>query len=335
MEEIKEETYLGSSNINKSIMKVNPYKIKKFKTQKITEDEKRDKSIITKTKAVRKSLSLNLIVTKEDVYRFLMKNPNSRTNQEISIYAKYLSQHFQYFTKLKNEDSQLKVEKLAKVCKLEKAMKGESIINFGEIGDKFYIVLEGVVEIYKPIYVEISATPNDFINALNKMKMLDGNELRYNRLKEKNKTFFDSLVEKDKRSEILEINYMKYKQVFIMEEYEKLAEFGDGFSFGDIALIKKSPRNATIKAKENCILLTIEKGDYNKALLEFQKKKLSKEIDIFLKTYSFFKYFNHDKVINIFNCFNRKELFKGEYLYKQNIQDDNIYFLNYGIFSID
>ena len=86
MEEIKEETYLGSSNINKSIMKVNPYKIKKFKTQKITEDEKRDKSIITKTKAVRKSLSLNLIVTKEDVYRFLMKNPNSRTNQEISIY---------------------------------------------------------------------------------------------------------------------------------------------------------------------------------------------------------------------------------------------------------
>ena len=335
MEEIKEETYLGSSNINKSIMKVNPYKIKKFKTQKITEDEKRDKSIITKTKAVRKSLSLNLIVTKEDVYRFLMKNPNSRTNQEINIYARYLSQHFQYFTKLKNEDSQLKVEKLAKVCKLEKAMKGESIINFGEIGDKFYIVLEGVVEIYKPIYVEISATPNDFINALNKMKMLDGNELRYNRLKEKNKTFFDSLVEKDKRSEILEINYMKYKQVFIMEEYEKLAEFGDGFSFGDIALIKKSPRNATIKAKENCILLTIEKGDYNKALLEFQKKKLSKEIDIFLKTYSFFKYFNHDKVINIFNCFNRKELFKGEYLYKQNIQDDNIYFLNYGIFSID
>ena len=165
---------------------------------------------------------------------------------------------------------------------------------------------------------------------------MDGTDLRYNRIKNKNKTFFESLNDKnDKNIDSSLVNYMKYKQVFIMEEEEKLGEFKEGFSFGDIALIKKSARNATIKAKENCVLLTIEKDDYNKALLEFQKKKLSKDIDSFLKTYTFFKFFSHDKIINLFNCLNTKEIYKGEYLYKQNIQDDSIYFINYGTFSID
>ena len=282
----------------------------------------------------RKSVNSLAVLTKEDVFRFLNKNPNIRTPQEIFLYAKYLSKNFQYFTKLKNEDSQLKVEKLTKVCKLQKTMKGDSIINYGEIGDKFYIVLEGMVEIYKPKYVEVAMTPNDFINTLDKMAKLDGNDLRYNRIKSRNLTFFESLAEKEKVGVVVDYNYMKYKQFFIMEEDEKMGEFGEGFSFGDIALIKKTVRNATIKAKENCVLLTIDKDDYNKALLEFQKKKLSKDIDIFIKTYSFFKNFSHDKIINLFNCFTKKELFKGDYLYKQNNDDDYIYFINNGTFTL-
>ena len=281
----------------------------------------------------KKSILVNVILQKEDVYPFFSKNPNLRTPQEISVYAKYLSKNYQYFTKLKNEDSQLKVEKLTKVCKLQKTLKGDSIINFGEIGDKFYIVLEGKVEIYKPVYVEITATPSEFIGTLYKIRKMDGNDLRFNRIKEKNKIFFESLEEKEKID--FSFNFMKYKQLFIMEKEEKLAEFGEGFSFGDIALLKKTVRNATIKAKEDCILLTIEKNDYNKALLEFQKKKLSKEIEAFLKTYSFFKYFSHDKIINLFNLFSTKEIYKGEYLYKQNEEDESIYFVDYGTFSIE
>ena len=281
----------------------------------------------------KKSLLVNVILQKEDVYPFFSKNPSLRTPQEISVYAKYLSKNYQYFTKLKNEDSQLKVEKLTKVCKLQKTLKGDSIINYGEIGDKFYIVLEGKVEIYKPIYVEITVTPSEFIGSLYKIKKMDGNDLRFNRIKEKNKIFFESLEEKEKID--FSFNFMKYKQLFIMEKEEKLAEFGEGFSFGDIALLKKTVRNATIKAKEDCILLTIEKNDYNKALLEFQKKKLSKDIEAFLKTYSFFKYFSHDKIINLFNLFSTKEIYKGDYLYKQNDEDESIYFVDYGIFSIE
>ena len=119
--------------------------------------------------------------------------------------------------------------------------------------------------------------------------------------------------------------------VFFMEEDEKMDEYGKGFSFSDIALINKAPRNATIKEKENCVLLTIGKDDYTKAILEFQKRKLSKEIEIF---YSFFKYFNNDKIIKLFNCLTKVEIYKGEYLYKHNMNADSIYIINNGCFSI-
>ena len=59
-------------------------------------------------------------------------------------------------------------------------MKGDPIINYGEVGDKFYIVLEGIVEIFKPIYVEIALSPADFINKLDNIKKMDGTDLRYN-----------------------------------------------------------------------------------------------------------------------------------------------------------
>jgi CRP-like cAMP-binding protein len=164
---------------------------------------------------------------------------------------------------------------------LEKVSTGEAIIKLGEIGDKFYIVLEGIVEIFKPKYIEISKTPYDYMILLNDIKEADGNELRYKRILEKNIDFFHNLKDLDIHSLLKEVEHMNYKQTFLMEEYEKMGEYGEGFYFGDIALIKKSVRNATIKAKENCVLLTIGKDDYGKAIMEFQRRKLSKDIDIF------------------------------------------------------
>ena len=289
---------------------------------------------LRKSRIKKRNELMNKILTKEDVYEFLSKSSNLRSLQEIHFYGEYLSNNFNYFAKLRAEDSQLKVEKITKICRLEKAFKGESIMNFGEIGDKFYIVLEGVVEIFKPKYVEIFETPAKFMGTLYKMREMDGNDLRFSRIKEKNINFFESLNGKKNIEQTNDFRLMKYKQLFIMEEDEKMGEYGEGFSFGDIALIKKTVRNATIKAKENCIMLTIEKEDYNKAIMEFQKKKLSKEIEAFVKSYSFFKNFSNDKIISLFNCFTKKELYKGEYLYKQNMEDDSIYILNSGVLSI-
>ncbi len=303
------------------------------KNSKDISSEKKVQSV-KKRQAVAIFESKKKNLSKETVFNFLMKNPTSRALSEIRNVAEYLSNNFQYFAKLRNEDSQLKVEKLTKICRLEKAFKDENIITFGEIGDKFYIVLEGVVEIFKPKFVEINESPGDFLDMLIQIKETDSNDLRYKRIKNKNHDFFKNLPQIELSELAKEFAHIKYKQLFFMEEDEKMGEYGEGFSFGDIALINKAPRNATIKAKENCVLLTIGKDDYTKAILEFQKRKLSKEIDIFVKTYSFFQYFNNDKIIQLFNCLTKVEIYKGEYLYKQNMNADSIYIINNGCFSV-
>ena len=68
--------------------------------------------------------------------------------------------------------------------------------------------------------------------------------------------------------------------------------------------------------------------------MEFQKKKLSKQIENFLQSFPFFRDFDNDKIIRLFNCFVKKELYKGDFLYKQNMDANSIYVLNSGSFSV-
>ena len=319
-----------------------------------------DLRITTKTKTKThikkfKNSLPSINITKQDLFDFFIKASSLRTKQELEIFSNYLCEKYQYFNKIKREDSQLKVENIIKICRLEKKNKGESIINFGEEGDKFYIVLEGTVVVFKPKYEEINILPNDFINLMNRIKEKDGDLLRYNRIKEQNIIFFNTYSEQQqeqneninnegkfnslnfmnrKPNRRSEIDNLKHKQIFIIESEEKLGEYGEGFSFGEIALIKKTTRNATIKAKSNCFLLTIEKKDYNRAILEFEKKKLNKNIEDFIRIYSFFKDFTHDRVIRLFNCFSKKTIYRGEYLYQQNKRDEFIYIINNGTFQI-
>ena len=337
---MKNKKNIRNNFINKSSSKYSKF-VKDFKN--------RLENLIPISKSqthFKKEQSLDQIITIQDLFDFFQKGTSMRSKREVINYAKYLSENYQYFKKIKAEDSQLKVEQITKICRIETKSKNEAIINFGEIGDKFYIVLEGVVEIYRPKYIDIEVYPSEFLKMLNKVKTNEKNLLKYERIKEKNKIFFDTYSQEDAINNISEImnapignssmnvNLLKNKQVFLMEDEEKLGEYGEGFSFGDIALIQKTRRNATIKAKKDCILLTIENNDYNKAILEYQRKKLNKEIDDFIKTYSFFKDFSQEKIIRLFNCFSKKTIYKNEYLFEQNKHDEYVYIINEGIFSI-
>ena len=42
------------------------------------------------------------------------------------------------------------MEKIVKICKLQKFKPNETIIIYGDVGNKFYIVLEGQVGVFLP-----------------------------------------------------------------------------------------------------------------------------------------------------------------------------------------
>eukprot|EP00854_Cymbomonas_tetramitiformis_P016608 gene16608-19728_t len=56
-----------------------------------------------------------------------------------------------------------------------------------------------------------------------------------------------------------------------------------GTSFGELALIKRSPRAATILAIDECILIKIEKGAYDRTLRVVQQREMEEKI-AFLRT---------------------------------------------------
>ena len=193
MKNEKEIFHLRNSIINKT----NTRYSKSVKDIKDNLDNLRQK---TKAKThFNKDQKSDKNITKQDVFDFFRKGLTMRSNKEVIIFAKYLSENYQYFKKIKAEDSQLKVEQITRICRLEKIYKNESIINYGEIGDKFYIVLEGIVEVYRPKYIDIELYPNEFMTMLNKIKNNENTLLKYERIKEKNKIFFDVISNENEK----------------------------------------------------------------------------------------------------------------------------------------
>ena len=331
-----------SGNKNKNLFDM------KIKEEKETEEEnekKNEKNKIkpkknnkNRTTALKMKNSLNNIKTinKEYIISILEKNPKNRKDNEIKNVANFLSDNYQYFQTIK-EDSQLKVERLAKVAKIKEYIPGEDIIRFGEIGDKFYIVIEGFVQVFKPIFEGVYKTPNDFIIYMKKIKFKEKDENKYLRIKEYNKERnfdIDEYLKKDP-----EMKFMKSERSFYIESLQNMGIYGEGFSFGEMSLKTNARRNATIKCSDEhnnkrTILLYVGKEAYDKALKEYEEKKLTKDINNFIKDYPFCKDFSRDNMLSLFNSVRKINLEKGDYLFRQNDEDTNLYFVTKGKFEV-
>jgi len=302
---------------------------KKIKIRKVNK-------IRTSFHLAKKSLSNSKSINNEYIISILQKHPKNRKEKEIKKVAKFLSDNYKYFQTLK-KDSQLKVEKLAQVAKIREYIPGQDIIRFGEIGDKFYVVIEGFVQVFKPIFEGVTQTPNDFISYMKSIKLKEKDENKYLRIKEYNKARNFDLDEYNKIDP--ETKFMKVERSFYKESLQNMGIYGEGFSFGEISLMTNAPRNATIKCSgennnKRTILLYIGKESYDKAVKEYQEKKITKDISNFIKDYPFCKDFTRDKMIQLFNCVTKINLEKGDYLFKQNDEDTSLYFVTSGKLEI-
>ena len=101
--------------------------------------------------------------TLEQAIQLLSKHKSLRTKTENKIINNYLSENFSYFKKIRDNGDTSKLEKLIAVLNLETFKANQNIIRFGEEGDKFYILLDGTVGIYKPIYVQKDMKLKEYI----------------------------------------------------------------------------------------------------------------------------------------------------------------------------
>ena len=266
------------------------------------------------------------------IIKLIKLGKDKQTKDDIKILKNYLCSHYDYFQKLlKNSEDRLL--KLIPELKYEEFLPNERIMNFGEEGDKFYLLLKGSVGIYKPFPITKKMTLSQYVEYLSIIKEDKNNKTKFERILN-----YNSRIDK---SQLYLIDF-DYKRVprytspitVVLEEERELAQGKAGISFGEMALIKNEPRNATIIALEKCSLISIEKADYTKIVKDIEEQRLMKELIVFKERFPIFKYWPSSKCFPLLSGLITQEFSRDEYVYKQNDYPNEIYIIQEGVFEV-
>ena len=314
-------------------MDENRSKLQKVKYIKSHENPKKKSAVLFLRQNTKKNLNFEWEPPKiDEVIYILKKHKKERINRDLKILNDYLSVKLDYFKKLKKESDPYQYEKTLSVLKYEEVKQGKNIVTYDEEGDKCYILLEGMISIYKPIYTNVQMTLREYISYLKDCDLKDPSTVTRKRIMAKNNHIeFD--IYKFMGSSIFSLNNLEKYNIFV-EKFEKVYEAKEGFSFGESALLHKKKRNATIKAEKLCKLIYIDKFDYNRVLKEIEKKRIDEEIQEFIKKFNFFSKWPLTNLNKLYSLMTNVELYKNEYIYKQNEESNYIYFCIDGTYEI-
>jgi len=106
-----------------------------------------------------------------------LKKPKESRNQEVIIdYIKTLEPLMNLIQE-RNEDSEDIIQKISKIMNLQSNRENDLIIQYGERGNNFYIILQGTIGIFVPKYLEYYMNEEEFFLHLLKLRIYNQNEL--------------------------------------------------------------------------------------------------------------------------------------------------------------
>ena len=265
----------------------------------------------------------------------LLKIPTQkRTKSEIKIIQNYMINNIEYFRKMSQEPDEIeRIPKIIQILNYECFQKDEPIINYGEIGDKFYIILSGNINVYKPSPKNVYMTLYDYVKYLVNIRDIQNNQLKFERIQN-----YNSNID---RVKLVQINYNPEKLPYsikklpvVIEEERLISKLVPGASFGEMALIKHERRNADIIADETCILGRIDKIDYKKILKDIEEQKINTQLKSFKMDFPFFSEWPPSKCFRIISAFTNEYYNKEDYVYRQNTISNHIYIIRKGEFEV-
>ena len=267
-------------------------------------------------------------ISKEMVEKILYKTPKSRTDVENRIVADYLSKNIEYFNSIK-ENNHSKFLKLIAVLNFEHYLPGRIIMDLYFEEDKFFIVFDGVVQVFRQYFYTKEMTLGNFTNYLSYIKRID--EKQYFRIIEQNKHMgIDFMNIKDN------INFDQFEHkyfIITLEEQEEIGQFSSGYIFGEMNLMRKKKKNIIVKSISKTEVISVSKFDFNRILKTFEEKRLELLSERFKKKFDIFKFWTMEQLITLFNYFSRVVFLRDEYIYKQNEPSNYIYFIEKGTFE--
>ena len=307
-------------------MKKSPYK-----TKNNIEKSKSQAVLISKDHAKNKDE-----IKREKYLQFiqLIRIPKSHRNLKDNLIIKdYLCKNITYFKNLCTNSSQEKIFKIVTILSYEEFCSGKNIINYGEDSDNFFIILKGTVGVYKLFPKIKQMTLREYTSYLQRIRDIEKNQTKFQRIRT-----YNSLVN---HFPLIKVNFDPYflpcnynKKPFIIEDERKLCELTVGASFGEMALIRREPRNATVKSIDDCTLLVVEKSEYLKNIKEMEEKDINDGLKLFRVNYPLFQSWNSSKCSTFLSGLINETVYKNDYVYKQNSFPDGVYLIKEGIFEI-
>ena len=262
----------------------------------------------------------------------ILKKPKKDRSKTDKIHVmSYLCSHIDYFKNLANQIDKDTLLKIIANINFHTYEKNYRIMNFGEEGDKFFIILQGSVTIHKPFPKEKLLTLREYVQYLVNVRDKEKNESKFNRVQD-----YNSKVNKYQLLAI-EYDYTRIpetqKAPYILEEEREIDILYKGEIFGEMALIKNEPRNCSIITEETCDLISIEKSDYSK-IKDIEEQRINNKLVDFRNDFPIFKYWSNSKCFRLISGFITEYYNKGDYIYKQNDIPDSIYFVKEGILEV-
>lgn len=106
-----------------------------------------------------------------------------------------------------------------------------------------------------------------------------------------------------------------------------------GTTFGELALISKKPRAATIICKEDCNFGILEKKDFNRILKSYEEKKLIEEMNFFARL-NIFHHWNFNLVKQLYLNTHSVHFIKDDFVFRENEESDAVYIIKSGEYMV-
>ena len=274
----------------------------------------------------------NKPINEYDYIISLLKKPKKDRSKTDKIQIQsYLCSHIDYFRTLSNQidkDTFLKIISNINYHSFEKDIR---VINFGDEGDRFYIILRGSLTMYKPFPKEKLFSLKEYVEYLVNVRDKEKNLSKFERIQD-----YNSKINKYK---LLSLDYdvtklpETKKTPFLIEEEREIDILYQGQIFGEMALIKSEPQSASIITAEPCDLISIEKSDYSK-IKDVEEQRINNKLVDFRNDFPIFKYWSNSKCFRLLSGFITEYYNKGDYIYKQNDIPDSVYFVKEGILEV-
>ncbi|CAD8205098.1 unnamed protein product [Paramecium octaurelia] len=168
----------------------------------------------------------------------------------------------------------------AQFFKYEHYNFGQTIMNQGDYGDRFYLLLNGEVGVYMKRSNDDIQNEMDCLTQQNN----EANNVANNSLKKMKSVVLTQLNKYDLALRMLIDNPMYYNNGVPM--FKKVWQYYSGQCFGDQALIHDQPRSASIVVvSEEAHLISMNKHDY-RLVCEKQIQEQNANVDYFMKLFN-------------------------------------------------